>query len=329
MKRAYMIALAFLALTVAASCTAGSSAKAKAPEAPKYPTQTISVIVPFNAGSNTDRQIRFIQPYIEKALGGNIVVINKGGASGIIGVTEFLAQKPDGYTVLFTLPTPTVYKPTAGDTEYKTDDLIPVSRISTAAMFLAVSAESEFKTGKDVLGYIQKNPGDFTYANAGNGGIAHLAFASFLVKEGFNALSIPFTGGTADGYTAVMGGHVKSYVPGEQDLVGRTDVRPVINLGSKSTTEGFTDIPTLEELGYKGYEINNFSGFYFMKGVDEAIIKAFDKAVAAALSNEEFLASAKTSQFSHAYANAADFTAQIKATVALITPVFASLAASK
>lgn len=310
----------------AASSTSSASSAASSPAAPAYPTSTISIVVPFNAGSNTDSQIRFIQPYLEKALGVNTVVINNGGASGTIGVTDYLTQKPDGYTVLFSLPTPTVYKPTAGDTEYKTSDLVPVSRLSTAAMYLAVSQKSEFASAEDLINYIKEHPGDFTYANAGNGGIAHLAFASFLYGEGLDAQSIPFTGGTSECYTAVMGGHVMAYVVGEQELVGRDDVRPIINLGTKSTAEGFADIPTLSELGYSGYEINNFSGFYFMKGIDSAIVDAFDSAVQRTLAGEEFLAAAKQANFSHNYANAQDFSKQIADTVNLIAPVYEALA---
>jgi len=325
MRRLFIAMLALSAL-LAAGCSAKD---AKSGAAGKYPEKSVTVIVPFNAGSNTDRQIRFIQPYLEKALGANIVVVNKGGASGTIGVTDYLSQKPDGYTILFSLPTPTVYKPASGDTEYKPEDLIPVARVSTAAMYLAVRSDSEYKTGADLIAFIKDHPGDFTYANAGNGGIAHLAFATFLNGEKLEAISVPFTGGTAECYTAVMGGHVKSYVPGEQDLVGRSDVRPLINLGSKSDTEGFSSVPTLEDLGYKGYSINNFSGFYFMKGIDASIVDKFDKAVAKALSDPDFLAAAKAAKFSYNYAKAADFSSQVKATVQLIKPVFEMLGKAK
>lgn len=325
MKRYINILLAVTAALVTVGCTAKSSSSPAASAAKGYPGNAITIVVPFNAGSNTDRQIRFLQPYLEKALGVNTVVINNGGASGTIGVTDFLTQNPDGYTILFTLPTPTVYKPTAGDTKYKVEDLIPVARVTTAAMYLAVSEKSKFASGADVIEFIKQHPGEFTYANAGNGGIAHLAFASFLEGEELSALSIPFTGGTAEGYTAVMGNHVMSYIPGEQDLVGRTDIRAIINLGTKSAHEGFSNVQTLAELGYEGYEINNFSGFYFMKGVDPAIVDAFDKAVAAVLSSEDFKAAAKASNFNHNYASSSGFSAQIQSTVKRITPVFAKI----
>lgn len=288
---------------------------------------TITITVPFNAGSNTDSQIRFIQPYLEKHLGVNTVIVNAGGASGVIGTTEFLTKAADGNNILFSLPTPTVYKPAGGETEYTVDDLIPVSQTSSSPFYLAVSAENkDFTDGASVLDYIKNNPGAFTYANAGNGGIAHLAFASFLHGEGLDALSVPFTGGTADCYTAVMGGHVMGHAVSEPDLVGRTDYNVVINLGTKSTTEGFTDIPTLEELGYPGYATDTFAGFYYMKGVDSAVVQAFDAAVEATLSDPEFQAAAAEASFGYSYANSADFTAAVQNTAALAAPILESLA---
>ena len=287
---------------------------------------TVTITVPFNAGSNTDSQIRFIQPYLEKHLGTNTIVVNEGGASGVIGTTNYLSQKADGSNILFSLPTPTVYKPAGGETEYTLDDLIPVAQTSSSPFYLAVSAENkDFPDGKSVIDYIKANPGQFTYANAGNGGIAHLAFAAFLNGEGLDALSVPFTGGTADCYTAVMGGHVMSHAVSEPDLVGRTDYNVVINLGTKSENEGFTEVPTLAELGYPGYATDTFAGFYYSKDVAPEIVAAFDAAVEATLSDPEFQAAAEAAQFGYAYLNSADFTAVCPNTTENVKPVLASL----
>lgn len=287
---------------------------------------TVTITVPFNAGSNTDTQIRFIQPHLEKHLGVKTVVVNAGGASGTMGTNDYVSKKPDGTNILFSLPTPTVYKPAGGTTQYKIDDLVPVARVTASPFYLAVSGENEqFKDGKSVLDFIKANPGEFTYANAGSGGIAHLAFASFLNDQGLDALSVPFTGGTAECYTAVMGGHVMSYAVSETELVGRSDIRALINLGSKSSTKGFEEIPTLAELGYEGYVTDTFAGFYYMKGIAPEIVEAFDAAVKATLEDAEFIETAKQANFIHRYAGAADFAAQINATVKLIVPILAAV----
>ncbi|MGO5022947.1 tripartite tricarboxylate transporter substrate binding protein [Lawsonibacter sp. LCP25S3_G6] len=312
--------------TSSTSAGAGTSASASGTAAQVEFPDIITVTVPFNAGSNTDIQMRFIQPYLEKHLGATLVINNAGGASGVIGTTDFISQAADGSNILFSLPTPTVYRPASGETTYTVDDLVPVSRITADPFYLAVSGENDqFPDGQSVLTYIQENPGQFTYANAGNGGIAHVAFASFLDSEGLDALSVPFTGGTADCYTAVMGGHVMSYSVSESELTGRSDIRPVINLGTKSTTPGFEDVPTLAELGYEGYETNAFAGFYYMKGVDEAYVEAFDAAVKATLEDEEFLAAAAESNFMHRYAGHEEFAEQVKNAAELAVPILEAL----
>ena len=309
-----------------AASGSGSAAGSDASDGGYQFTGTVTITVPFNAGSNTDSQVRFIQPYLEKHLLVNTVVVNAGGASGTIGTTDFLGQNADGTNILFSLPTPTVYKPAGGDTEYTVDDLIPVAQVSASPFYMAVSAENkDFTDGASLLEYIKANPGKFTYANAGNGGIAHLAFASFLKAEGLDALSVPFTGGTADCYTAVMGGHVMGHAVSEPDLVGRTDYNVLINLGTKSTTPGFENIPTLAELGYEGYCTDTFAGFYYMKGVDQAAVDAFDAAVKATLEDPDFQKAAEEANFGYNYANSADFTDMIHNTVELITPVLAEL----
>lgn len=285
----------------------------------------ITVVVPFKAGSATDNQIRLMQSKLEKALGTNLVIVNAEGGSGTIGTTEYLTNyAADGYTILYTLATPVVYKPLSGDTAYTYDDLTSVARTSSQPMYLIVP-DSETRSAQEILDYIKENPGKFTYANAGNGGIAHLAFASFLKAEGLDALSVPFTGGTADCYTAVMGGHVMGHAVSEPDLVGRTDYNVLINLGTKSTTPGFENIPTLAELGYEGYCTDTFAGFYYMKGVDQAAVDAFDAAVKATLEDPDFQKAAEEANFGYNYANSADFTDMIHNTVELITPVLAEL----
>lgn len=339
MKKFFAAAMALaLALSVTA-CSNGASSSGAASDSGSASaasgssadqgytfTDTVTITVPFNAGSNTDSQIRFIQPYLEKHLGVSTVVVNAGGASGTIGTTDFLTQKADGTNILFSLPTPTVYKPAGGGTDYSVDDRIPVAQVSASPFYMAVSAENkDFTDGASLLEYIKANPGKFTYANAGNGGIAHLAFASFLKAEGLDALSVPFTGGTADCYTAVMGGHVMGHSVSEPDLVGRTDYNVLINLGTKSTTPGFENIPTLAELGYEGYCTDTFAGFYYMKGVDQAVVDAFDAAVKETLEDPDFQKAAEEASFGYAYENSADFTDMIHNTVELITPVLKEL----
>ena len=224
--------------------------------------EPVNVIVPFKAGGTSDQQIRLMQPYLEKDLGTTLVIINSDGGSGVLGTTEYINNyAPDGYSILYTLATPVVYKPLTGDTSYSWNDLQAVSKTMSLPMYLILSNESPYQSGEEIINYIKENPGKFSYANVGNGGNGHLAFASFLAGEGFEAKSVPYSGGTAECYTSIIGKECDAAVYGQADLLAHDDTHAAINLGSKSEVESLKDVPTLAELGYEGFETNNLGGF--------------------------------------------------------------------
>lgn len=341
MKKFFAAVLSMAMMLSLASCTAKDATPTPAPapstdsstatEAPASSTeeftfdQPITVIVPFKAGSATDNQLRLMQGDLEAALGTTLVIVNAEGGSGTIGTTEYLTNyAADGYTVLYSLATPVVYKPLSGDTVYTYDDLTAVARTSSQPMYLIMS-DAKDMSAEDVLEYIKANPGEFTYANVGNGGNGHLAFASFLMGENLDAVSVPYTGGTADCYTAMMGGEVMSAVYGEADLLAREENHAVINLGSKSTVEALADIPTLADLGYEGYQTNNLAGFFYNKDVSAEIVDAFEAAVESVLTNEDFIARATASGFVPSFGSGDDLDAQAAMAIEKATPVIKSL----
>ena len=289
-------------------------------------TQPITVVVPFKAGSATDNQIRLMQSDLEDALGTTLVIVNAEGGSGTIGTTEFLNNyKPDGYTILYTLATPVVYKPLSGDTAYTYDDLTSVARTSSQPMYLIMADSNPMSNAEDVLQYIKDNPGKFTYSHVGNGGNGHLAFASFLVGEGLQATSVPYPGGTADCYTATMGGEVDSCVYGEADLLAREDAHGVIKLGSPSTVESLKDVPTLADLGYEGYETNNMAGFFYHKDTPASAVTAFEQAVQTVLTNEEFVTRATEAGFVPSFGTGAEMDEQSTKSIEVATPVIEAM----
>lgn len=324
---ACVMSLSMAACSSAPAASAGSSSaggSASGDSAFSFDSP-ITVVVPFKAGSATDNQIRLMQSKLEKALGTNLVIVNAEGGSGTIGTTEYLTNyAADGYTILYTLATPVVYKPLGGDTAYTYDDLTSVARTSSQPMYLIVP-DSETRSAQEILDYIKENPGKFTYANVGNGGNGHLAFASFLVGEGLDAVSVPYSGGTADCYTAMMGGEVNAAVYGEADLLAREDNHAVINLGSKSTVESLQDVPTLADLGYEGYETNNMAGFFYNKDVAAAAVTAFEDAVESVLTDPEFVAEATAAGFVPSFGTGAEMDQQAEAAIEKAVPVLESL----
>lgn len=287
----------------------------------------VTVIIPFAAGGTSDLQMRMMQPHLEKALGTTLVIVNVNGGSGVIGTTEFLnSYKPDGYTILYTLATPVVYRPLTGTTTYTYDgNFQAVSRTMSLPMYLILSDKSPFKSAQEVLAYIKDNPGKFTYANVGNGGNGHLAFAAFLHGEGLKAKSVPYSGGTAECYMAMIGGEVDAAVYGEANLLANTDCHAVINLGSKSSAKSLQNVPILADLGYKGYETNNLGGFLYHKDVPAEVGAAFDTAVRSVLQDTDFVTSATKAGFTPSYGTAQEFDAQIRQNIANAEPIMKEL----
>lgn len=327
MKKLFAAALSLAMALTMASCSnqASPAASGNAVDGDFAFDQPVTVVVPFKAGSATDNQLRLMQGDLEQALGTTLVIVNAEGGSGTIGTTEYLTNyAADGYTILYSLATPIVYKPLSGDTAYTYDDLTSVARTSSQPMYLIMS-DSNTQSAEDVLEYIKANPGEFTYSNVGNGGNGHLALASFLVGEGLEATSVPYSGGTADCYTAMMGGEVDAAVYGEADLLAREDNHAVINLGSKSTVESLKDVPTLADLGYEGYETNNMAGFFYNKDVPQAAVDAFEQAVEAVLTNDAFVARATESGFVPSFGTGDEMDAQAAMAIEKATPVIEAL----
>lgn len=324
MKKLLLVILACLMVLVMAGCSKKSSEGGGSASGSIF-TKPITVVVPFKAGSATDNQLRLMKVDLEKALGTTLVIINAEGGSGTIGTTEFLnSYKPDGYTILYSLATPIFYKPLGGDTAYTYEDLTSVARTSSQPMYLIVSNQ-EKRSGKEIIDFIKANPGQFTYSNVGNGGNGHIAFASFLMGEGLDAVSVPYSGGTADCYTAMMGGEVNAAVYGEADLLAREENHAAINLGSKSTIPSLANVPTLADLGYKGYETNNLAGFFYKKGVPAEMTTAFEKAVQTVLTNQDFVKRVTASGFVPSFGTGAQMDAQAKQAIEKATPVIKSL----
>lgn len=336
MKKLVFAAMSAAMMLGLAACSGGEKQSAPSADAAKEAKAgngeagvfngSITVVVPFKAGSATDNQIRLMQGKLEAALGTNLVIVNAEGGSGTIGTTEYLTNyQADGYTILYSLATPIVYKPLSGDTAYTYEDLTAVARTSSQPMYLILSDNSPYQSAEEVLEFIKANPAKFTYANVGNGGNGHLAFASFLVGEGLDATSVPYSGGTADCYTAMMGGEVSAAVYGEADLMAREDCHGVINLGSKSEVEDLQDIPTLADLGYEGYETNNMAGFFYNKEVPAEMVDAFEKAVETVLTDEEFIAEASVAGFVPSFGTGDEMDAQSLAAIEKATPVLEAL----
>ena len=167
-------------------------------QAQTYPSRNIRVIVPFPAGGIADIGARLVSQKLGEALGQPVVIENRPGASGTLGVDAVTKSAPDGYTILITtgdfITVPSLMPATTYD-PYK--DLIPVTRIATAPLLLLTHPGSGLASVKDVIAKAKAEPGKLAFGSPGHGTINQLAVEWLALEAGIKLLHVPYRGGAA------------------------------------------------------------------------------------------------------------------------------------
>jgi tripartite-type tricarboxylate transporter receptor subunit TctC len=247
----------------------------------KYPDKPIKLIVGFAAGGPTDIVARFVGARLEKALGQPVIVENKPGGGSNIASAEAARAKPDGYTLFIgTIANATnmsVYKNLSYDTER---DFIPISQLVSSPSVLVVNNDLPVKTLAELIAYAKANPGKLSYASSGAGGSPHLAGEMLKQRAGIDALHIPYKG-AAPAMNDVMGGTVSmgfKTASGVTSTIQAGRLRPLA-IASSTRLPQLPNVPTLEELGFKDFEVSSWSGLFAPKGTPPEIINTISKAI--------------------------------------------------
>ncbi len=290
------------ALASCASVALPSLAQAQA-----FPSRPIRLICPWPAGGSTDAVMRSIADSAAKALGGQMVVDNKAGASGMLGPNELVTARPDGYT-LSQLTIGVVRLPHMQKMQFDPlADFTYIALLTGYTFGLVVRADSPIKSVKDLVDYAKANPGQFTYGSTGNGTTPHLAVEEFASKAGIRLQHIPFKG-NADGMQALLGGHVMSHsdATGWGPHVDAGTCRLLATYGSRRTKR-WPNVPTLNELGYDTIYDSPF-GIGGPKGMDPAVTRRLHDAFRKAIEDPAVLASFDKYDQSVIYMNTEDYT---------------------
>jgi tripartite-type tricarboxylate transporter receptor subunit TctC len=254
-----------------------------------YPERHIVFICPWPAGGTADQTMRALCQVAAKQLGGTIVVENKPGASGMLGLKALASAKPDGYTI-GQIPISVTRFSQLGTVQVDPlKDLTYLARTSGQTFGIAVLSTSPYKTLKDLVTAAKAAPGKVTYASAGVGGATHVGMEEFALAAGIDFNHIPFKGG-AEALQAVLGGHVdvladsSSWAP----HVRAGKMRLLASWGEQRTGE-FKDVPTLKELGFN-VVVDAPNGIGAPKGLDPAIATRLREAFKVAATSPEFAA---------------------------------------
>ena len=294
----------FVKTTLAATAVTALPGLARAQA---YPAKPIRLICPWPAGGSTDGVMRSLAESASKALGGQVIIENKPGASGMLGPNELVYAKPDGYT-LSQLTIGVLRMPHMQKMQFDPmKDFTYIVCLTGYTFGIVVRADSPIKSIKDLVNYAKTNPGKFTYGSTGTGTTPHLAIEEFASKADIQLQHIPFKG-SSDGLQALLGGHVMAHsdATGWAPHVEAGTLRLLATYGSKRTKR-WPQVPTLTELGYDTVSDSPF-GIGGPKGMDPALVQRLHDAFKRTLEDPAVLATFEKYDQSVIYMNTADYT---------------------
>ncbi|MDR7377230.1 tripartite-type tricarboxylate transporter receptor subunit TctC [Rhodoferax ferrireducens] len=258
--------------------------------AQNYPNRAIRVIVPFPAGGGTDIIAREVVNKVATTQGWTLVIDNKPGSGGNLGVDAAAKAAPDGYTLVLGQTSnlainPTLYPKLPYSPE---KDLAPVGLVASAALVLVVAADSPYKTLADVVAAAKAKPGALNYASSGNGTVAHLATEQFQKTAGIQLTHVPYKG-AAQGATDLIGGQIQMYVSSVPTLIGhiRNGKMRALAVTSLKRNADLPNVPSMDESGYKGFEAVTWFGLAGPAAMPKEAISKLNTAFNQALANPE------------------------------------------
>jgi len=241
-----------------------------------FPERPLTIIIPAPPGGTTDLAARAIADELSKSLSIGVVVQNRAGANGVVGMQSMLSAKPDGHTLYMAFSGFHVVSPNLTQLPFDTlNDLAPIAMVYIAPEVLAVrSSLTEIRTFQDLVAYGRAHPGKLKYASAGNGSIAHVGMEMLRGIAGLDLIHVPYRG-TGPLMTDLLGGQVDmmlgSMPPFVQHLQsGR--LRPILFTSSRRQSL-FPDTPTSAELGLKEFTVASWFALYTNRTVPQPLIQ--------------------------------------------------------
>jgi tripartite-type tricarboxylate transporter receptor subunit TctC len=254
-----------------------------------YPNKPIRVIVPFAAGSTTDIIARAISDKMSLSMGQQLVVDNRGGASGTIGQAAVAAAEADGYTIMIHSSSHTVSPSTFAKLPFDTVTAFAgVTPISSTPNALVISPAKGIRTLQELLAAAKAKPGTMNFASAGQGSATHLNAEKFRLAAGIQATNIPFKG-SAEAVSEVLAGRVDYYFSPIAPVIGQIRGGQLLALavGSPRRASALPDVPTTAEAGVPGSEFNFWIGMMVPAKTPRDIVNRLNAEVIKALALPE------------------------------------------
>jgi tripartite-type tricarboxylate transporter receptor subunit TctC len=296
------------ALLAAAALAATSVASAQ-----QYPVKPVRIIVPFAPGGGSDFIARFIAQRLTDSLGKQVIVENKPGAGGVLGIEQGIKSPPDGYTLTLIASSYTV-----NPSVYKINfdpigDMTPIIQISQGPLLVVVRPALPVKNIKDLVAMAKAKPGQINFASSGQGSVIHLATELFDTMAGIKMNHIPYKG-TGPALTDTIGGQTDVFFSSTATAMPQVQAGKLRALAVTTAKRipALPDVPTVAEAGVPGYEVILWHGLIGPKGLPRPIVDRIHDAVTKALQMKETADQLQTDGVAPAGGTPEQFGEQIK-----------------
>jgi tripartite-type tricarboxylate transporter receptor subunit TctC len=285
---------------------------APALQAQEYPSKPVSMIAPFPPGGVADIVGRPLAASMEKTLKQPVLVVNRPGAGGAVGTTSVAKAAPDGYTILMSLSSISIFPvsdPMNGrPVPYQLQDFAPIALVTADPTILVVSADGPFKTIQEFIASAKAHPDKMNYSSSGTYGTLHVAMEMFAGAAGIRMFHVPYQGG-GPAVAALLGGQVHALASGPAAVVGQIKggkMRALAGWGDKRLPS-MPELPTFKELGFKDVEFYIWSGVFVPAATPAPIQAKLRDAVRAAASDPQFVAAMTKAETPIQYMDAPQF----------------------
>jgi tripartite-type tricarboxylate transporter receptor subunit TctC len=262
----------FAALLSAVAVLAGSDSSVRAQD---WPTRSVTVIVPFGAGGNTDMMARLGAQHLTAKFGQTFVIENRPSAGGALGSGQVSAATPDGYTLMFSAASTVVLTPQLQKLNFDPGkQLVPITNMGTGTQMIAIKRELPVKNLPEFIAYAKANPGKLNFTVAGTQNISHLAPVLLFARAGIDLVMVPQKS-EPQAISDLVSGQVDLYFGNSSSLLPHinSDKIRLIAVGTPERIPAAPDIPTVAET-IPGFQFSSWNGFLAPAATPEPVVSA-------------------------------------------------------
>jgi len=263
----------------------------------QYPTKTVQIINPFPPGAVTDIVARILAPKMSAALGQQVVIVNKAGGGGAVGIQAAKDAAPDGYTILVTPPPIALIPIVNKSSSFTLKDFTPLALATSSPNTTVVKSDAPWKSLEEFIADAKKNPGQLTYGSAGPGTTPHFIGELVKLKTGIDMTHVPL-GSESAAATALLGGHVNVafLTLGTTRSHIEAGTMRALAVASNRRLKDFPNVPTTVEKGHPELNLKIWVGFFAPVKTPPAAVKRLAAALNDSLKDTEAAASIEKAQ---------------------------------